>query len=74
MTIDEIGPGELSIVLVMLDHQTNLFFSELNLHNSYLGPGNWFYIGEEDTANYGLVNLAAFLAYGVTQSIQYDSW
>jgi len=37
------------------------------------GPGNWFYIGEEDTANYGLVNLAAFLAYGVTQSIQYDS-
>jgi hypothetical protein len=40
----------------------------------FLGPGNWFYIGEENTLDYGLVNLAAFLAHGVTQSIHYDSW
>eukprot|EP00804_Cyclotella_cryptica_P021002 CCRYP_009303-RD/>CCRYP_009303-RD protein AED:0.09 eAED:0.09 QI:102/0.93/0.93/1/0.8/0.62/16/340/1751 len=37
------------------------------------GPGNWFYIGEEDTVDYGLVNLAAFLAHAVTQSIYFDA-
>ncbi len=54
------------------------FQTALNKMTSGIGPGekNFFYVGDGVSAKsveYGLVNIAAFLAHAVTQSIYYDA-
>ncbi|KAL7532158.1 hypothetical protein ACHAXR_009762, partial [Thalassiosira sp. AJA248-18] len=56
----------------------NGFKSALEKMTTGVGPGekNFFYIGDgysDKSLEYGLVNIAAFVAQGVTQSIYYDA-
>ena len=54
------------------------FQTALKKMTSGIGPGekNFFYIGDgysQNSTKYGLANIAAFLAQGITQSIYYDA-
>jgi len=54
------------------------FLQALRKMTTGVGPGekNWFFIGDGESPNslqLGLINLASFVAHGVTQAIKYDS-
>ena len=77
--------GRFSEVLLRSEHPTGIWPSYLYTWTGFrqalkkmttgVGPGekDWFYIGDGESENslqYGLVNIAAFIAQGITQSIK----